>query len=85
MSSSMGRDFVWQYRANDGNFRSMDGLGNWLYEQNLKQGESSFQYDSNCHSEGRWHNIRVDLTNMTQTNDQTGTVRKIRRLEQTHA
>ena len=81
----MGRDFVWQYRANDGKFAPMDGLGNWLYEQNLNQGKSSFQYDSNCNSEGRWHNIRVDLTNMTQTNDQTGTVRKIRRLELTHA
>ena len=80
----MGRDFVWHYRANDGTFAEMDGLGTWLHEQKLKQGESSFQCESNCNWEGRWHNIRVDLTNMTQTNEQSGTVRKIRRLEQTH-
>ena len=79
---------LWQYRDDTSLFQNMDGPMSSRCERALTNGERAFTIPrqtapEHCWHE-RWHNIVVDITTFKQTNPDTGTVRDIRRLQQTH-
>ena len=79
MSISLSQVF-WQYMNEYDEFVNMPVEYSSKYEEQLRAGNLSFEYDVPYARGTKVYHYEVNLTNMTQCNTRTRTVRNLRRL-----
>ena len=70
----------WEYLDDSQNLMRMTEEYSWLHEQHLRSGAMAFEYDVTNREGTKTYHYAVNLTDMTQRNTESGTVRNLRRL-----
>ena len=70
----------WRYMNETNEFVDMRPAYSSKHEEHLRQGNLIFEYDVQYRGGTKTYHYEVNLSNMTQSNTKTGTVRNLRRL-----
>ena len=80
-SQTVAPDHVfWEYLDESNNFVTMPAEYSLLHEQHLRSGAMAFEYDVTNREGTKTYHYAVNLTDMTQRNTESGTLRNLRRL-----
>ena len=70
----------WEYLDESNNFVTMPAEYSLLHEQHLREGVRAFEYDATYREGVKTYHYAVNLTDVTQRNTESGTVRNLRHL-----